>query len=268
VTDAHAISLTPRQEALVQLLDGQGFVRVQDLAMHLRVNPITVRRDLKWLRDVGLVERLHGGCRLTRRGTFERGFAARQRIRQRGKRSIGERAAGLVRSGQSVLIDTGTTPLAVATALAEREVQRITVITPSLPVLWELYDALHLRVIALGGEFQRETGQFCGPLTESMLGNLIVDMAFIGADAIDPSRGFATADPESARIVAGMWRVARQWIIVADGSKVGASAPFVYAPLAGSRLITDRLTSEQRDQLRTAGVIWEETEADDDGTAA
>jgi DeoR family transcriptional regulator of aga operon len=252
------ISITPRQQKLLSLLDGQNFVRIAELAERLRVNPMTIHRDLRALNTAGMVERLHGGARLTQRGAFDRAFVERQRMHQAAKISIGERAAALVQPGQSVLVDTGTTPLAVARALARRELSDVIVITSSLPVLWELYDAPHLRVMALGGDLQRETGQLYGPLTENALSGLIVDIAFLGADAIDPVRGFATLTPESGRMAAAMRQVAREWIVVADGSKVGEQAPFIYAPLSGSRLITDRLPPKHREQMRAAGLIWEE----------
>lgn len=258
-------SLTPRQQELLALLDGRSFVRISELAAALAVNPMTIRRDLKWLDALGLVQRLHGGCRLTQRGTFDRAFAQRAYMYAQAKESIGERAAALVEPGQVVLVDTGTTALAIARALAARAPSGITVVTPSLPVLWELYNAPHIRVTALGGDLQRETGRLYGPITESILTSFIADLAFVGADGIDVERGFVADTPEAARTVAAMWRAARQCIVVADSSKVGRRAPFVYAGLAGARLITDRLTPAQREQLQGTGLIWEEAEDDDQG---
>jgi DeoR/GlpR family transcriptional regulator of sugar metabolism len=254
------ITVTPRQQKILDLLDGQSFVRIVDLAGSLNVNPMTIHRDLRALQDLGLVEKLHGGARITQRGAFDRAYNERQRLQQHAKNSIGEHAAAMVQPGQSVLIDTGTTPLAVARALARQQPADVIVITSSLPVLWELYDATKLRVMALGGDLQRETAQLYGPLTENALSNLSVDIAFLGADAIDLERGFATLTPESSRMAAAMCRVAREWLVVADGSKIGNTAPFIYAPLAGGRLITDHLNTEQRKQLRVAKLSWEETE--------
>jgi DeoR/GlpR family transcriptional regulator of sugar metabolism len=219
---------------------------------------MTVRRDLQWLEARGLVERFHGGARLTRRGVFDRAFADRARTHEAAKALIGEYAADLVHPGEIVLIDTGTTPLAVARALAQRQIEGVTVVTPSLPVLWELYDAPQLRVTALGGDLHRETGRLYGPLTENVLATLVVDLAFVGTEGIDPARGFLSDTPEDARMVAAMGRIARRWYVVADRSKVGAPAPFVYAPLAGARLITDTLSARQRARLARTGLVWEE----------
>lgn len=257
---AEGVTITPRQQQVLDLLDGQGYVRISDLAERFGVNPMTIHRDLRALDQLGLVERLHGGARLTQRGVLDRALADRQRTHQAAKASIGERAASLVQPGQSVFIDTGTTPLAVARALARRQILDVIVVTSSLPVLWELYDAPQLRVMALGGDLQRENGQLYGPLTENALSSLIVDIAFLGADAIDPVRGFATQTPEASRIAMVTCRIARQWIVVADGSKVGAHGLFLYAALSGARLITDHLTPEQRNQLKAAKLTWEEVE--------
>jgi DeoR/GlpR family transcriptional regulator of sugar metabolism len=245
--------LSPRHQELLTRLQDQTFVRVRDLAAAFSLDPMTIRRDLRYLSARGLVERLHGGCRLTQRGAFDRAFAEKERSHRAAKESIGERAADWVQPGQVVLIDTGTTPLAVARALAHRQIEGVTVITTSLPVLWELYDAPHLRVIALGGDLQRETGQLYGPMTESLLATLKVDLAFMGADGID-ERGSATCSPESCRLAAAMWQIARQPIVVADASKLELGAPYIYASLEGSRLITDRLTPEQQQKFRQAGL--------------
>jgi DeoR/GlpR family transcriptional regulator of sugar metabolism len=261
-TRTQSDSPNPRQQALLARLDRRGSARTTELSAAFSVDPMTVRRDLQWLEARGLVERFHGGARLTRRGVFDRAFAQRARTHEAAKAVIGEYAAGLVRPGQIVLIDTGSTPLAVARALARRDIEGVTVVTPSLPVLWELYDAPQLRVTAIGGDLHRETGRLYGPLTENVLATLVVDLAFVGTEGIDSARGFLSDTPEDARMVAAMGRIARQWYVVADSSKLGAPAPFVYAPLAGARLITNALTTEQRGQLAGIGLIWEEAPAE------
>ncbi len=63
-------------------------------------------------------------------------------------------------------------------------------------------------------------------------------------------------------MVAAMGRIARQWYVVADSSKLGLSAPYVYAPLAGARLNTNTLPAEQRRQLAGMGLVWEEAPAE------
>lgn len=260
ISSDYKITLPPRQEAVIDHLRGKAFARVKDLAEVFGVDPMTIRRDLDRLYRLGFVERLHGGCRLSSRGTFDRAFAERERLHRTAKNSIGERAASLVAPGQLILIDSGTTPLAVARAIARKQIPNITLVTASLPVLWELYDNAELRVIALGGDLQRETGQLYGPLTENMLHSLNVDIAFMGADGIEPARGFAAVTQEVARLATVMYQIARRCIVVADGSKVGAFAPYVFAPLAGNMLITDRLRAKQRTLLKKADLLFEEVE--------
>jgi DeoR/GlpR family transcriptional regulator of sugar metabolism len=255
------LPLHQRQYAVISYLQKKGFARVKELAVEFDVDAMTIRRDLNQLQELGFLNRIHGGCRLSERGVFDCAFTERARQHAAAKANIGEYAASLVKPGQVVLIDSGTTPLAVARSLAKRQIPNVTVVTSVLAVLWELYDALHMRVIALGGDLQRETGQLYGPLTENMLSGMIIDIAFLGADGIDIERGFATTTPEAARLAGKMAESAREWYIVADSSKIGAFAPYVYAPFKKSTLLTDTIPSMHKDVLHKAGLLWYEADA-------
>jgi DeoR family fructose operon transcriptional repressor len=254
------LTLTSRQREILRLLEGKQYVRIKELADELEVTSMTIRRDVGRLEEVGMVGRLHGYCRLSERGAFDRAFSERMRLNRTAKVSIGERGVGMLSPGQVVFIDSGSTPLAVASALVKPGLEGLTVVTSALPVLWELYDAPHVRVMAMGGDLDRATGRLYGPLTENMLNQLAVDYAFVGADGINPRLGFCADTPETARTVGAMrWR-ARHLVVVADASKVERHAPYVYAPLSAALLITDHIPADRRDELRAAGLVWQETE--------
>jgi len=252
--------LSKRQQAILDLLADEIVARVRDLASAFNVDAMTIRRDLNDLQQLGLVARMHGECRLSERGAFDLAFKESRRQHRAAKKSIGEFAAQLVKPGQVVLIDSGTTPLAVANALMDRGADKITIVTSALTILWELYDAPQLKVIALGGDLRRETGQLYGPITETVLSQLVIDIAFLGADGINLERGFGTTTAEAARLAGTMAASACDWYVVADASKIGQSAPFVYAPLAKAKLITDRLTPQQKILFKKKGLKYIEAD--------
>src|SRR5256885_1581244 len=121
-----------RHQKIQELLRTQGESTVERLSRELGVSDMTVRRDLQVLADAGRVVRTHGGAAPAEQVTFEFQFLRRARRQQRQKDSIGVRAAELVSDGQSVMLDSGTTTLALARHLRTR--RNLTVITTSLPI--------------------------------------------------------------------------------------------------------------------------------------
>src|SRR6185437_7917002 len=162
----------------------------------------TIRRDLQKLADEGQVERTHGGATPGSQVSFEFQFLRRSQEEAGAKQSIGAVAASLIRDGQSVLLDSGSTTLAIARELLTR--QRLTVITTSLPIASILQRAPRVETLLLGGYVRRESPDLEGPLTEANLDYLRADIAFIGADGIDSEGNVYNASLGIARMLSKM----------------------------------------------------------------
>jgi len=234
-------------------LTAQGEAQVAELSSLLGVSDMTIRRDLDTLALSGKVIRTHGGAALSGRVVFDFQFLERTREQETAKRQIAETAAGLVQDGQSVLLDSGTTTLAVAHALKSKK--RLTVITTSLPIASELQGCEHIDLILLGGALRREAPDLIGPLTESNLEQLKADIAFIGADAVDGNGQAYNHSMAVARMLARMATSARQVYVVADSTKIGQTALARFGNLKNwNGLITDRgLAPIQTASLKRAG---------------
>ncbi len=220
-TAAPAAGPTPldaprRRELAMALVAERGFVRVAELSAAFGVTTVTARADLDALERRGAIRRVHGGAvpasslleaeRPDREPTFEEALAASVEP----KRLIGEHAASLVRSGQSVILDVGTTTLQIARALRARDdLDDLVVFTNGLSIALELEDEIpRFTVVVTGGTLRPKQHSLVHPLAGSMLDEVHVDLAFIGCNGIDPMHGVTNANLPEAAVKALMLRAA------------------------------------------------------------
>ncbi len=248
--------MTPqaRHTRILELLTTQGEAQVAELALSLGVSDMTIRRDLDALDLAGKVLRTHGGAALSGRVVFDFQFMQRTQEQEGAKQHIAKIAASLVKDGQSILLDSGTTTLAVARALKARK--GLTIITTSLPIASELQNCDTIDLVLLGGALRREAPDLIGPITEANLELLKADVAFVGADAIDSQGRVYNGSMAVARMLTRMATSARQVYVVADSTKIGKTALTRFGILKEwDGLITDRgLPAAQASSLKHAGV--------------
>jgi len=220
------------------MLRQHGSCSVEFLATALCVSDMTIRRDLRKLADAGRVVRSHGGAAPAESVMFEFQFLERAQLNDEQKEAIGKTAAALVKDGQSVLLDSGTTTLALARQLRDR--RGITVITTSLPIAAALQSATGVETLLLGGFVRRDSPDLGGSLTESNLDSLHADLAFIGADGIDLDGNVYNASIAVGQMLFKMVTRATDSYVVADSSKIGKTQLKQFANAAQLRgLITD-----------------------------
>lgn len=150
--------------------------------MRLGVSSATIRRDLAELDDAGLLRRVHGGAAPALPVEIDRPYEEAADDAASEKARIARAAARLVRDGDTVLLDIGTTTGALARQLRGR---RVTVITPSLAVLDVLRDDPVVDVVLLGGFVRRAYHSLVGPLTEDALRRVSASIVFLGTSGID-----------------------------------------------------------------------------------
>jgi DeoR/GlpR family transcriptional regulator of sugar metabolism len=215
-------TLIQRQAAIRELLRKETSLGIPGLAEQFGVSEMTVRRDLDRLEEGGKVRRTHGGAVVSERMAFEFDFAARRRAHQAQKQAIAKRAVALVRPGQRLIIDSGTTGLELACRLTAFD--RLTVITPSLAVASALQFAKGVETVLLGGIVRRGSPDLTGIVTETLLDLFAVDIAFQGADAIGNDGAMYTGDLRVANVDRAIRNRADRTFILADSSKIGRTA--------------------------------------------
>jgi DeoR/GlpR family transcriptional regulator of sugar metabolism len=244
-----------RQRELAQWLATRRTVSTIEAARRFGVNPMTIRRDLRALEESGLALRCYGGAMAAQRITFEFAFDERRRHHLAEKERIGRAAAGRVQAGQTVFLDTGTTTLQVAHALAAGSVE-CRVITSSLAIASALWGRQHIDLILLGGNVRRGSPDLIGPGTEIMLERLSADLAILGTEGLDGHRGGFADDVDTARVGELMAANAAAVVVVADGSKVGRAGQARHLRIEDiDELISGRSADETvLKQLRRQGV--------------
>ncbi|MDO8542952.1 MAG: DeoR/GlpR family DNA-binding transcription regulator [Opitutaceae bacterium] len=208
-----------RQSVIRDRFAGQPGVSIVELAREFAVSEMTIRRDLDVLEGKSQIQRTHGGAVLTERMMFEFDYRERRERNRAEKCAIAAEARKLVRPGQRLILDNGTTTLELASLLKDGE--NLTVITPSLAVASELQHATDVEVILLGGIIREGSPDLTGPVTEHCLEMFSADIAFQGADAIGTDGAIYNSDLRLARVDRTMRRIANRSCILCDHTKIG-----------------------------------------------
>jgi DeoR family transcriptional regulator, aga operon transcriptional repressor len=243
-----------RRSKIVEVLNDKGRVEVKELSKRFRTSEVTIRHDLQQLHNRGLVLRSHGGALRPESAMAESPLKERLRSHPDEKRRIGECAAGLVREGETVILDSGSTTHSIARYL--RGKQGLKVITNGVNISMELLGARGIQLIQLGGVLREDSVSVVGHFAEEMLAQFSADKVFIGAYACHPEFGLSAPNPDEARVNQAMMKIAREKILVADSSKFAKSSLIRVAPLSGiNTVVTDRgLPDSFAEKLREMGI--------------
>jgi DeoR family transcriptional regulator of aga operon len=212
-----------RRERLVALVAEEGFVRVSDASALFGVSEVTLRSDLSALEAAGALRRVHGGAMGARPEARESSVEAMAERDAEVKRAIGRKAAALVSGGSSILLDVGSTALAVARALVERaELTDLTVITNGLTIALALEPAVpRFTVVVTGGTLRPLQHSLVNPLAAQTLSGLHADLAILGCNGIDDEGRVTNLNLPEAEVKRAMLAASDTRMLVADGSKAG-----------------------------------------------
>ncbi|WP_075731592.1 DeoR/GlpR family DNA-binding transcription regulator [Streptomyces acidiscabies] len=211
-----------RRDHLLGLLAREGKVVAKDVAAGLGISEDSVRRDLRDLAAEGLCQRVYGGALPVSPAVVD--YAARQGVTPEGKRKVAAVAAGLVRPGGAVILDGGTTALAVARVLpADLE---CTVITHSPTVASALLEHPVAEVFLLGGRLFKHSAVACGAAAVEAAQNVSADLCLLGVTGVHPEAGLTTGDAEEAAMKRALAGRAAETYILASSEKIGAASRF------------------------------------------
>lgn len=249
-----------RRARIRELIASRHEATVAELSTLLAASPSTIRRDLERLEEEGCLMRRHGGAVATLEAQAPPEPPVMQRTVQQAteKRAIGLAAAELVRDGDVVGMESGSTSLELARALAARAWQCLHVVTNSFPVVHELLRTPGVRLVFVGGSVNPdELGTF-GSMAEEALRRLNIDKLFMTCRGIDPRAGLSN-DTEAESTFAterALVHAARRVIVLADHTKFGRVFALQSVPIdALHTVVTDQLAPEEQVQaLRARGL--------------
>lgn len=223
MTESHsARALAPRRHGeILRRLAADGAVSIAELADFFDLSRQTIRRDLKHLADRGQLDLVHGGATVFE--ATEAAFTARREENAGAKAAIGRTAAGLVRDGMVVFLDSGTTTLAVAQALADRK--NLTICTTSLSIALLMCRQPLVRVHMLGGEIDPGEEAATGVDALEAISHFRVDIAFLGGGGLSPDGEVTDFTRNGAEQRSRMVETAANAYFVLDSSKFGRLTP-------------------------------------------
>lgn len=239
-----------RRQRILEAIESNGFVSLQELAAEFGASESTLRRDLEHLDRIGQVRRTRGGAAYT--GESITAFEERRETASLEKQLVARATAELIESGDSVLLDGGTTTLEVARQLAGRSLQ---VVTNSVPIVNVLANQPEIELVMIGGYVYPKTGVALGPLAIATLKNIHVRRLVMSVGGIT-GRGLFNSNALLVETERQMIESAEEVLVVSDSSKLGHVALSHLAPLdvVDRLVVDDGISPEWRDVIRQAGV--------------
>lgn len=223
-----------RHALLLDRLSQDGRLLVTDLAAEFALSEDTLRRDLRSLAAQGLLLRVHGGA-LPASPTHQP-LARRQEMQRQAKARLARAATTLIEPGQIVILDGGSTHLALVAALPTD--LRATIVTHSPGIAAALERHARIDVILIGGRIFRHSMVAMGPATAEGYGRIRADLCFLGVTGVQAEAGLTTGDAEEAALKEIMSRSAAEVVVLATPDKLGAASPWTIASLSGlNRLV-------------------------------
>jgi len=248
-----------RRQIILSLLRESGMLDVDEVAARLVVSPNTIRNDFNALAAEGLLRRIRGGAALAEPPDGEQGasnppFLARCTINHPAKKQMARWAAGLVEDGDSIVLDASSTIYHLAGFLMER--RNLTIITNGIEVGRKLAQNPSNTVMLLGGLLRENGIPTADVLSDPILKDLHVRLAFVSCRAFTPAAGLTEADILDAQLKARMVAAASSVIALIDASKFGkvGLAPFARVDQVAHIFTDSRLSHEWVEQLRNSGV--------------
>lgn len=245
-----------RRRGIVAQVEQRGRATVEELAARFAVSTVTVRGDLEALARSGALVRSHGGALLPSGPVADAPLSIKIGRHHDEKARIAKAAVRMIRNGETIILDSGTTTAQIAAQIRHAQFESLTVVTNALNIAMALAGLPNVRVVMLGGMLRGMSYSMVGPDAERALSRLTADRLFLGVDGIDPEFGLTTPDPLEAELNALMIRAAREVVATTDSSKFGRRSLSVIAPLRSlHKIITDKgAAPETLDALRALGL--------------
>ncbi|MBB5165552.1 DeoR/GlpR family DNA-binding transcription regulator [Mycobacterium sp. AZCC_0083] len=255
-----------RHRAITDAVTATGVVSTEALVALLAVSAETVRRDLAVLEERGVIHRVHGGAATaaTRGSGEEPSFTVRSTTERDAKTTLARVAVELLRNGQTVVIDIGTTAVEVARAIPHDF--RGTVATPSLLVATELADRPGIELLVCGGRVRGGDLSCANGHAKAFFADLYADIAFLGSGGVAADVGLTDFHLDEVEVKTTIIANSAHSYVLADSSKLGRVSPHrVCALSALDGIITDSTVPDDLSRaIADAGGIIASPEITDD----
>lgn len=245
--------LTPeRHQLIIDYLEENDVIKIQDLTIMTDASESTIRRDLSALEEKGFLKRVHGGAAKISSIRLEPDVFEKSAKNLHEKSLIAEEAASLLKQGDCIYLDAGTTTQ-----------QMIDFIDPDQDIVVVTNGVMHIEALMrkgisfylIGGSVKHRTGAMVGAAALTAMENYRFDKSFVGTNGIHPEAGFTTPDPEEALIKKRAMKQAKKTYILTDASKFGEISFSAFASLQEATIITNDAKEDSFDNYHEKTVI-------------
>jgi DeoR family transcriptional regulator of aga operon len=248
-------STVERRKSILHTISEEGQVLVPELSKEFDVSEVTIRNDLEQLEKKNLLIRARGGAIKIEGGVgIDHHLSDKDRLHSEEKARIGKKAAQLINTHDTIIIDSGTTTMEIAKNMGQ--LSEVTIICNALNIISQLIQLNSINLIIPGGYLRKNSLSLVGPLAEKNLQNLYVDKVFIGVDGFDTKHGIYTPNIEEAYFNEIMIKISKEVIVVCDSSKFfRRSLAYICGISKIHTVITDNgIPEEDKKRLEDAGI--------------
>lgn len=212
----------PRRRRILEWVQEEGSARVRDLAGAFRVSEATIRQDLERLESEGFITREHGGAYLNSTAPATGTMTLHHQENMDKKRRIGALAASLVKDGETLILDAGTTTTEIATRLTSR--RDLTLITNALNIAIILGSVPTFAVHMPGGQFKSPTLSLSGDKSVEYFRNIFAGKLFLATAGVALDAGLTYPSFADLQLKEAMIKAAAHVYLVADSTKINRSS--------------------------------------------
>jgi len=247
------LSAANRREQILQYITEHKQVNTVDLKTLFNTSGVTIRNDLIFLENKGLINRDFGVVSL-KENKMKDLFDENQIVNLPEKKRIGDYAVNLISENESIMIYTGSTSLQIAKGIKDHK--NLIVVTNSIITAYELGKNPYIKTIMLGGYYNPATNAVFGQQAIQQLNDYKLDKLFLSIDGISANEGITSEHPYETEICRAMIKNASQVIVTADSSKVGVSRFIKIAELREIDLLItdDKASPEEIKKIEAHGV--------------
>jgi len=224
-----------RKDLLLARLRRDGRIVAKEIALELGLSEDSIRRDLRGLEAAGLAVRVYGGALPASPAVAD--YATRTSVAPESKHDVAAAAAALIEPGATVILDGGTTTLAVVDALPRT--LECTIITHSPTIAGSLLEHA-ADVFLIGGRLFKHSAVACGAAAVEAANTVSADLFLLGVTGVHPTAGLTTGDPDEAAMKRALASRAAETYVLASAEKIGTASRYTVVPFdAVAGIVTD-----------------------------
>lgn len=208
-----------RIEKIAKIISENKFITVEYLCDLINVSPSTIRRDLRYLEEKGIIKRFHGGAGIQRQMSVP--FSEREKENIEEKNKIAREAVKIIKDNSTIILDAGTTAMQVARQLEKISKKALTIITPTINIAQLLLGKAEFKIILSGGLLSIESNSLVGVLSIEAFNKLMADTAIMSCETISSNMEVMYPDLEIIQVKRAIINSATYKVLIADSSKFG-----------------------------------------------